>query len=82
MMCHKTEMTLSEVKTFPASVQVTDFTGPNILIERLHEIGLHKGCKLIVLGQAPLKGPLLIEFQTTVLALRDEESACLVIQSL
>jgi ferrous iron transport protein A len=75
-------MTLDEVTNFPSNVQVTGFRGPNILIERLHEIGLHKGCKLTVLGQAPLKGPLLVEFHTTVLALRDEESACLEIQSL
>jgi Fe2+ transport system protein FeoA len=75
-------MVLSEVKSFPLNVEVTGFHGAAVLIERLHEIGLHKGCKLVVLGQAPLKGPLLVEFQTTVLALRDEESACLEIQSL
>ena len=61
-------------------VTVTDFEGPKLMIERLHEMGFHKGSRLKILGVAPFKGPLLIEINTTVLALRDEESQCLLIQ--
>jgi Fe2+ transport system protein FeoA len=75
-------MKLSEIKTdnHPQLVQVTDFAGPDLMVERLLEIGFHKGCQLQVLGRAPLKGPLLVELNTTVFALRDEESECLLIQ--
>jgi Fe2+ transport system protein FeoA len=77
-------MNLSDLRNqnFPQTVEVISINGPETLVERLHEIGFYKGCKLIVLGKAPLRGPLLVELNTTVLALRDEESACLLIQSL
>ncbi len=61
-------------------VKVTEFHGPSLVIERLHELGFHKGCTIKILGVAPFQGPLLIEINTTVLALRDEESQCLLIQ--
>ena len=61
-------------------VTVIGFEGSDLVIERLHEIGFHTGCQLQILGVAPFYGPLLIELNMTVLALRDEESQCLLIQ--
>ncbi len=81
-LCHKMEVKLLEIKKQKniREVTVTDFDGPDLVIERLHEMGFHKGCVLKILGVAPFQGPLLIEINTTVLALRDEESQCLLIQ--
>lgn len=58
------------------SVEITGFTGENILRERLHEMGLRVGSKITILGKAPFGGPLLIRFNTSFLALRNEEAAC------
>ena len=70
----------SQILKAQGEVTVTDFEGHELIVERLHEMGFHKGCVLKVLGVAPLRGPLLIELNGTVLALRDEESQCLLIQ--
>lgn len=58
------------------------FEGPAILVERLHELGFHTSCRLEILGKAPLNGPMLVELNSMVVALRDEESACLLIQKI
>jgi ferrous iron transport protein A len=63
-----------------SEVTVIEFVGPELVIERLHEIGFHKGCVLKILGSAPFGGPMLVELNSTVLALRDEESECLMIR--
>lgn len=79
-------MKLLEIKTqkqilkSQGEVTVVEFIGPDLVIERLHEIGFHKGCVLKILGVAPFRGPLLVELNLTVLALRDEESQCLLIR--
>jgi Fe2+ transport system protein FeoA len=63
------------------TLQITDFVGSAAICERLHEMGLHKGQKITLLGRAPLKGPLLIQFGTSFLALRAEEAQCTLIQA-
>lgn len=77
-------MKLTDLKdrNFPQSYQVSSISGPELVVERLHELGFHKGCQISVLGVAPLKGPLLVEYNSTVVALRDEESSCLSVQPL
>ncbi len=79
-----TGMKLSELKKSqaPVKLRIQGFAGDDLVIERLHEIGLHRGCDLVYIGNAPLGGPMLIEFGATVIGLRDEESVCLLIQQL
>lgn len=64
----------------PAELEITSFTGDEGICERLHEMGLHRGQHLRVVGRAPLRGPLLIQFGTSFLALRAEEAQCTLIQ--
>jgi len=64
------------------SLEIVNFEGAPAICERLHEMGLHKGLKIKLLGRAPLKGPLLIQFGTSFIALRAEEAQCTLIQAL
>jgi Fe2+ transport system protein FeoA len=63
-----------------ADLQITDLVGSAAICERLHEMGLHKGQTIKLLGRAPLNGPLLIQFGTSFIALRAEEAQCTLIQ--
>lgn len=58
------------------TVEITDFAGDSTFHERLHEMGLRVGARLTILGRAPFGGPLLIRFNMSFLALRNEEAAC------
>jgi ferrous iron transport protein A len=58
-------------------LEISDFLGDEIIIERMHELGLRKGTQLKFIRQAPFSGPLLFQISTTLLALREEEFACL-----
>lgn len=71
---------LSEIKT-PSQLRVVGFSGDHLIIERLKEMGLHKGLELEYIGRAPLKGPMIYRFGNTVLALRAKEAACIQIQT-
>lgn len=75
---------LSYVQTHAPTgeVQIKDFSGLASICERLHEMGLHKGQTIRILGRAPLRGPLLIQFGMSFLALRAEEAQCTLIQTL
>ena len=75
---------LNYIQTHSASgnLQITDFVGAAAICERLHEMGLHKGQKITLVGRAPLNGPLLIQFGTSFIALRAEEAQCTLIQAL
>ncbi len=59
-----------------AQVEITEFLGTEVVCERLHEMGLRRGMQLQILGRAPFGGPLLVQFQTSVIALRADEAAC------
>lgn len=61
-------------------VEVTGFAGEDIFRERLHEMGIRVGTSLLILGRAPFGGPLLIRFNTSFLALRNEEAACALVK--
>jgi len=56
--------------------EVIGFDGDPLVCERLHEMGLHQGINLKVIGRAPWKGPWLVHFKNTCLALRTEEATC------
>lgn len=64
------------------NLEILEFKGAPDICERLHEMGLHKGLKIKLLGRAPLRGPLLIQFGTSFIALRAEEAQCTLIQAL
>lgn len=63
-------------------LQITNFDGSPAICERLREMGLHTGQTIRLLGRAPLRGPLLIQFGMSFLALRAEEAQCTQIQIL
>jgi Fe2+ transport system protein FeoA len=65
-----------------ADLEIIDLAGSPAICERLHEMGLHKGQVIQLLGRAPLQGPLLIQFGTSFIALRAEEAQCTIIQVL
>lgn len=57
-------------------VEITGFSGEDVFRERLHEMGIRVGTTLCILGRAPFGGPLLVRFNTSFLALRNEEAIC------
>lgn len=63
------------------NLEILEIKGADAICERLHEMGLHKGLKIKLLGRAPLRGPLLIQFGTSFIALRAEEAECTLIQA-
>lgn len=70
-------MTLLDKNLKPGhSVEIIGFSGEDMFSERLHEMGLHVGTILTILGRAPFGGPLLVRFDTSFLALRNEEAVC------
>ena len=54
----------------------------NQTVERLKELGLSEGLVVIYIGRAPFAGPLLFRLGAMVLALREEEAACLNLKGL
>ncbi|MCE3010820.1 MAG: ferrous iron transport protein A [Proteobacteria bacterium] len=57
--------------------KVKAITGDPLICARLRELGLFIGQEVSVLGRAPFRGPYLIKYNNTVLALREEEFQCL-----
>ncbi len=51
--------------------------GEVFICDRLRELGLFVGLQITILGRAPFAGPYLIQYNNTVLALREEEFQCL-----
>ena len=64
----------------PGSCEIVGFSGEHLMIERLKEMGLHKGLHIEFIGRSPLKGPYLYRFGNTILALRSQEAACIQIK--
>lgn len=77
-----TLLSYAQIHSVNAELEITDFEGAPAICERLHEMGLHKGLRIKIIGRAPLKGPLLIQFGTSFIALRAEEAQCTLIQAL
>lgn len=63
-----------------AVAEVLGFCGPQEIAERLRELGVYQGARVEVVGQAPFMGPRLYRIGMTVLALRQEEAACVSVQ--
>lgn len=59
------------------SFEISGFQEEPLMRERLHEMGLRKGLMITLIGRAPFGGPLLIRFNTSFLAIRNEEAACI-----
>ena len=57
-------------------VEIQSLGGDSVVRERLHEMGLRTGMIITILGRAPFGGPLLVRFNTSFLALRNEEAQC------
>lgn len=74
------EKNIHEPKGSAMKAKIAGFSGDEMTIERLKEMGLHAGLEIQCLGQAPFRGPLLFQFGNTVLALRHEEAECTLIQ--
>ncbi len=55
---------------------IESLEGDQITVERLHEMGFRLGTKMVVLGWAPFRGPILVRYKSTLLALREEEAQC------
>jgi len=73
-------MNLREIEVgIPA--YITGFSGEHNWLERLIEMGLHKGMTVKIMSKAPFGGPLVVQVGTSFLALREEEAACIVVQS-
>lgn len=62
--------------------EITGFSGDEILVERLHELGLRQGSILSVVGQAPFGGPLIVKKVNSFLALRKEEAKCILVKTI
>ena len=54
--------------------EIIGFEGDPLLHERLFEMGLALGLTLKVLGRAPFKGPWVVQWNMTMVALRQEEA--------
>lgn len=57
--------------------QIKGFLGSSETIERLHELGLYSGIEFKVFSLAPFKGPVVIQTQEYLIALRYEEAQCI-----
>jgi len=66
----------------PSAAQIHGFEGEPSVVQRLQEIGLHHGIQIGFLGQAPFHGPMLFRIGPTVVALREEEAGCLIVNPL
>ncbi len=62
--------------------EISDYIGDELISERLQEMGLRIGVQMKFIRQGPFGGPLLFQVSTMLLALREEELACLKIKSI
>lgn len=61
---------------------VIGMKGDSDIISRLFDLGIYKGVSIEVLGKAPFGGPYLVKAGMTLLALRESEAQCLIIQKI
>ena len=71
---------LSCLKIRGTKAKILGFCGSAWVIERLKEMGFHQGLTVTYLGQAPFWGPQIYRVGVTVVALRQEEAQCAVIE--
>lgn len=70
---------LSDITEKLKEFEIVGYQGPDALKLRLQEIGFHLGCKIQLVSSTPLKGPRIFQLNTTAVALRREESDCLLV---
>jgi ferrous iron transport protein A len=58
-------------------IEITGFVGDTVYRDRLHEMGFRVGSLISIIGRAPFRGPLLVRYKTSFLALRVEEASCI-----
>jgi ferrous iron transport protein A len=61
------------------AVCIRDVVGDSVICQRLLEVGFTPGQSVTVLAAAPLKGPLAVTLRGTIMALRREEAACILL---
>lgn len=64
------------------SLEVVELQGDADIRERIRELGIGQGSKLKFIRQTPFGGPCLFQTSSTLLALREEELACLNLKSI
>lgn len=55
---------------------LTGFNGPQMIKDRLQELGFQAGLEVQFLGQVPFSGPRLFSLGQIQIALREEEAQC------
>lgn len=68
----------SQNKTF----EISQINGPELIVERLSELGFYVGKQVQLIGQSPFSGPLVIRSGSQVVALRIEEAKCIQVKTL
>lgn len=69
-------MKLTDLNTVN-SVSILEVKTNEDLQKRLYELGLHLGQTIRIVRRMPLQGPVLIEVNNSILALRYEEAECI-----
>jgi Fe2+ transport system protein FeoA len=75
-------VTLKDVKKAEQKFVIRSHQGPKDLCERLNELGFRKDSECEFVGRTPLKGPLLFKLGPMVMALRENEAECLLVEPL
>lgn len=60
-------------------VTIRDVAGDPLVCHRLLELGFTPGQQVAVMAAAPLGGPLAVTVRGTILAIRREEAACILL---
>jgi ferrous iron transport protein A len=60
-------------------VTIRDIAGEPTLCHRLLELGFTPGQQVSILAAAPLGGPLAVTLRGTMIAIRREEAACILL---
>ncbi|MFN8790489.1 MAG: ferrous iron transport protein A [Bdellovibrionales bacterium] len=63
-------------------LQVVELQGDPEIRERIQELGIRRGSRLTFIRRTPFGGPYLFQTSSTLLALREEEMACLQVKSI
>ena len=63
-----------------SKVKINAITAKGELGKRIRDLGITPGVEIKVVGEAPLKDPIMVKFRNTVLALRSEEANCILVE--
>ena len=61
---------------------IQEISGPDVLVERLHEIGFFRGLSIVFRGRGPFSGPFIVQLKTVTMSLREEEWNCLKVKKI